>query len=144
MATLNRFISCSSDRCRLFYDVLRKNKGFEWTDKHESALTELKKYLTTPPLLAKPNQGKDLYVYLSVTEHAVSGVLVKTHEGGQHPVYYVSKSLIDAKIRYTSLEKLVLALVMTSTKLRHYFESHKIHVMTNFPLRMVLSKPELT
>ncbi|XP_074342924.1 uncharacterized protein LOC141680653 [Apium graveolens] len=33
---------------------------------------------------------------------------------------------------------------MTSTKLRHYFESHRIHVMTNFPLRMVLSKPELT
>lgn len=33
---------------------------------------------------------------------------------------------------------------MTSTKLRHYFESHKIRVITNFPLRMVLSKPELT
>ncbi|XP_074327800.1 uncharacterized protein LOC141665695 [Apium graveolens] len=85
-----------------------------------------------------------MYVYLSVTDHAVSGVLVKENEGVQSSVYYVSKSLVDAETRYTSLEKLVLALAMTSIKLRHYYESHKIHVMTNFPLRNVLSKHHLT
>ncbi|XP_074336301.1 uncharacterized protein LOC141673449 [Apium graveolens] len=77
-------------------------------------------------------------------DHAVSGVLVKESKGVQLYVYYVSKSLVDAEIRYMSLEKLVLALAMTSTKLRYYFESHKIHVMTNFPLTNVLSKPDLT
>ncbi|XP_074323118.1 uncharacterized protein LOC141660057 [Apium graveolens] len=94
--------------------------------------------------MSKPLQGEDLFVYLSVTDHAVSGVLVKESEGVQSHVYYVSKSLVDAETRYISLEKLVLTLAMTSTKLRHYFESHKIHVMTNFPLRNVLSKPDLT
>ena len=56
----------------------------------------------------------------------------------------MSKSLVDAETRYTLLEKLVLALAMASIKLRHYFESHKIHFMTNFPLQMVLNKPKLT
>ena len=144
VAALNRFISRSSDRCKLFYNVLRKNKGFKWTEDHEAALTELKHYLTSPPLLAKPTPGEDLYVYLSVISHAVSSVLVKEAEGIQSPVYYVSRSLVEAETRYTPLEKLVLALTMTSTKLRHYFETHKIHVLTNFPLRTVLSKPELT
>ncbi|XP_017227992.1 uncharacterized protein LOC108203528 [Daucus carota subsp. sativus] len=144
VAALNGFISRSSDRCRLFYNVLRKNKGFEWTNEHEAALSEFKHYLTSPPLLAKPEKGEDLYVYLSVTNHAVSSVLVKEANGVQSPIYYASKSLIEAESRYTPLEKLVLALTMTSTKLRHYFETHKIHVMTNFFLRMVLSKPELT
>ncbi|XP_017224963.1 uncharacterized protein LOC108201178 [Daucus carota subsp. sativus] len=144
VAALNRFISRSSDRCRPFYNVLRRNKGFTWTDEHEKALLELKQYLTSPPLLAKSTPGEDLYLYLSVTSHAVSSVLVKLHEGIQSPVYYTSKSLIEAETRYTPLEKLVLALTMTSTKLRHYFETHKIHVLTNFPLRTVLSKPELT
>nr|XP_017245120.1 PREDICTED: uncharacterized protein LOC108216789 [Daucus carota subsp. sativus] len=144
VAALNRFISRSSDRCRMFYDVLRKNKGFEWTPEHEEALMALKKYLTTPPLLAKPVPGEELYLYLSVTEHAVSSVLVKQVDNTQFPVYYVSKSLIDTETRYTPLEKLILALAMTSTKLRHYFETHKIRVMTNFPLRMVLSKPDMT
>ncbi|XP_074336054.1 uncharacterized protein LOC141673222 [Apium graveolens] len=144
VAALNRFISRLSDRCKLFYDVLRKNKGFLWSDKHEAALNDLKSYLTTPPLLSKLIQGEDLFIYLSVTDHAVSGVLVKESEGVQSLVYYVSKSLVDAEIRYTSLEKLVLASTMTSTKLRNYFESHKKHVMTNFPLRNILSKPDLT
>lgn len=100
--------------------------------------------MITPPLLTKPKQDEELYVYLLVLDHAVSGALVRQNEGDQSPIYYVSKSLVDVEIRYTSLEKLVLALTMTSTKLRHYFESHKIHIMTNFPLRTVLSKPELT
>lgn len=52
--------------------------------------------------------------------------------------------MVNTEIRYSFLKKLVLALTMTSTKLRHYFETHKIHVITNFPLRMVLSNPELT
>lgn len=63
VAVLNRFISRSSDRCKLFYNVLRKNKGFGWSEKHEAALAELKAYLTTPPILAKPKQGEELYVY---------------------------------------------------------------------------------
>ena len=92
VAALNRFISRSSDRCRLFYDVLRKNKGFEWSEKHEAALDDLKRYLSSPPLLAKPTEGEDLYVYLSVTNHVVSVVLVKEGDNSQAPIYYVSKS----------------------------------------------------
>lgn len=97
--------------------------------------------MTTPSLLAKPKPNKTLYVYLFVTDHAVSGVLVREEDGVQSPIYCLSKSLLEAETRYTSLENLVLALTMTSTKLRHYFETHKIHVITNVPLRMVLSKP---
>ena len=47
MAALNRFIYRSSERCHLFYDVMRKNKGFDWSQQHEDALQELKKYLAS-------------------------------------------------------------------------------------------------
>ncbi|XP_074306470.1 uncharacterized protein LOC141641717 [Silene latifolia] len=97
VAALNRFISRSSDRCRLFYDVLRKSQRFEWTDDHEKAFQELKRYLSTPPLLSKPEPGEPLFLYLSVTEAAVSAVLVREQEGSQHPVYYISKSLLPAE-----------------------------------------------
>ncbi|XP_074300526.1 uncharacterized protein LOC141631802 [Silene latifolia] len=46
--------------------------------------------------------------------------------------------------RYTSFEKLVLALVTASYKLRPYFESHIIHVVTNYPLKTIMRKPELS
>jgi hypothetical protein len=144
LAALNRFISRSSDRCKEFYDILKKNKKFEWGEKQEEAFQELKKYLSTPPLLVKPEDGEPLYLYMAVSSNAVSAVLVKEADGLQHPVYYVSKSLIDAETRYSHLEKLILALVMASTKLRHYFETHAIHVKTNYPVKCVLRKPEVS
>ncbi|KAL8107240.1 hypothetical protein AgCh_023886 [Apium graveolens] len=58
-----------------------------WMEKYEAALDDLKTYLTTPPLLSKLSQGKDLYIYLSVTDHVVRGVLVKEHECVQSHVY---------------------------------------------------------
>ncbi|XP_074299502.1 uncharacterized protein LOC141630616 [Silene latifolia] len=90
VATLNRFISTSSDRCRLFYDILRKSQRFEWTKEHEKAFMELKHYLSTPPLLSKPEPREPLFLYLSVTEAAVSAVLVREQEGSQYPVYYIT------------------------------------------------------
>ncbi|KAJ0742766.1 putative nucleotidyltransferase, Ribonuclease H [Helianthus annuus] len=144
VAALNRFISRSSEKCKDFYDILKKNKKFEWGEKHEAALQDLKQYLSTTPLLMKPEDGEPLSLYLAVSGNAVSAVLVKDHEGQQYPVYYVSKSLLDAETRYSHLEKLILALVMASTKLRHYFETHRIHIKTNYPVKNVLRKPEMS
>ncbi|KAL4581685.1 hypothetical protein LXL04_006212 [Taraxacum kok-saghyz] len=99
---------------------------------------------STPPLLVKPIDAEPLILYLAVSSHTVSAVLVKDLEGDQHPVYYVSKSLLDPETRYSHLEKLILALVMASTKLRHYFETHPIHVKTNYPIKSVMRKPEMS
>ena len=104
----------------------------------------MKTYLSTPPLLVKPIGTEPLILYLAVSSHTVSAVLVKDLEGDQHPVYYVSKSLLDPETRYSHLEKLILALVMASTKLRHYFETHPIHVKTNYPIKIVMRKPEMS
>ncbi|KAJ9566630.1 hypothetical protein OSB04_002596, partial [Centaurea solstitialis] len=144
VAALTRFISRSSDKCHLFYNVLRKNQGFLWTDEHEKALQELKQYMTSPPLLTKPVEGESLQLYLAVSKNATSAVLVREEYQRQQPIYYVSKSFLDAETKYTSMEKLLLGLMTAAKKLRHYFESHHIIVVTNYPLKTVLRKPELT
>lgn len=77
VVALNRFISRSSDSCRLFCDVLKKNKGFNWSEKHEEAFEQLKSYFMSPPLLAKPEPREELHVYISITDHTVSVLLVK-------------------------------------------------------------------
>ncbi|KAJ9556882.1 hypothetical protein OSB04_011496 [Centaurea solstitialis] len=144
VAALNRFISRSSDKCHLFYNVLRKNQGFQWTNDHEKALQDLKQYMVSPPLLTKPVKGESLQLYLAVSNNATSAVLVREKDQQQQPIYYISKSFLDAETRYTSMEKLLLGLVTAAKKLRHYFESHHIIVVTNYPLKTVLRKPELT
>ena len=120
LATLNRFISKFADRCRPFYQLLKKWKGFHWDKECDEAFRELKEYLAKAPRLTTPEPGEDLLMYLSVTDHAVSAVLLRD-QGVQMPVYYISKTLVDAETRYLPLEKLMLALVHTTRKLPHYF-----------------------
>ena len=57
-------------------------------------------------------------------------------------MYYVSKCLLEAEIRYPEMEKLALALIMTLRKLHHYFQAHSILVLTNHSLRQMLQKPD--
>ena len=117
MAALSHFISRFSEKCHLFFNTLRKSKDFEWTPAYEQALQDPKKYLTSPPLLSKTKDGEHLFIYLAVSEGAVSDVLVSEEESRQFPVYYVSKAFLDAETRYTQLENLELALVTTAYKL---------------------------
>ncbi|XP_073130891.1 uncharacterized protein [Henckelia pumila] len=103
-----------------------------------------KKYLAELPVLAKPVDGEGLWVYLSASEAAVSSVLVKKEGSTQKSVYYVSHALKGAELRYSGLEKLVLAIVMTARRLRPYFLSHPIVVLTNSPLGRILTHPNVS
>ena len=98
--------------------------------------------MAQPPVLSKPVDGEDLFVYLAVTEHVVGATLVREEDKVQHPVYYVSKRLIGAESRYPVIKKLAYCLVLVSRKLRPYFQAHPIKVLTDQPLRQVLQKPE--
>jgi hypothetical protein len=124
LAALNRFISRSTDKCLPFFKILRK--AFEWTSECESAFSQLKTYLTNPPLLSRTVLGEVLYLYLAISPTAVSTALIREEDGIQKPVYFVSKALHGAEERYPQIEKLAFALVTASRKLRPYFQAHTI------------------
>ncbi|XP_052287208.1 uncharacterized protein LOC127898758 [Citrus sinensis] len=94
------------------------------------------------PLLSTPRDRDKLYLYLAVSDRAASSVLVREEEGVQYPIYYTSKALLDAEIRYPPLEKWALALVVAARKLRPYFQAFSVSVITNQPLRQTLHKPD--
>ena len=77
LAALNRFISKFADWCRSFYQLLKKWKGFQWDKECERAFQDLKEYLTRTPMLTALEPGEDLYMYLSISEYAVSIVLLR-------------------------------------------------------------------
>ena len=76
---------------------------------------------------------EDLFMYLLMSEHAVSVVLLRD-QGVQQPIYYVNKTLVDVEMRYLPLEKLVLALVHATWKLPPYFQAYTVYVLTEYPL----------
>ena len=106
------------------------------------AFEQLKNYMAEPPLLSKPVEGENLYVYLAVSEQALSAVLGREESKVQKPVYYVSKVLHGAELNYSVIEKFSLAMITASRKLRPYFQSHKIEVLTDQPLHNVIHSPK--
>ena len=86
-AVLNRFISRSTDRCRPFFQLLNKWKGFEWTEECAPAFQHLKEYLSRPPVMSSSEVDEVLFAYIAVASHAVSLVLVRVDNGVQRPIY---------------------------------------------------------
>ncbi|KAK1563327.1 hypothetical protein Q3G72_026076 [Acer saccharum] len=143
LASLNRFIAKSTDKCAPLFKAIKKGKGLEWSEECETAFQKLKEYLGRAPILSKPMDGEILYLYLSVTEVATSSILIRLEEGIQRPVYYTSKALLPAETRYSPAEKIAFALITAARKLRPYFQAHAIEVYTDYPLKLILQKPEL-
>ena len=118
-AVLNRFVSRATDKCLLFFKVLKK--AFQWTDEYEDALTKLKEYLARPSLLSLSITGEKLYLYLAVSNMAVSSTLIRQEKEVQKPMYYTSQPFQGAEANYIRPEKIAFALVIASRKLCPYF-----------------------
>ncbi|XP_059635856.1 uncharacterized protein LOC132278044 [Cornus florida] len=100
--------------------------------------------MRNPPVLSAPEPNEKLFLYLGVSSIATSAVLIRCKEGKQFPVFYVSKTMSEQERKYYRAERMILSLVNAKRKLRHYFESHPIVILTTFPLKMILHKPDLS
>ena len=143
-AALNKFISRLADKCRPFFLLINEWKGFEWTEECATAFQQLKDYLARPPIMSSPEPDEVLFAYIAVAPYAVSLVLIQVDCGVQRPVYYVSKSLHEAEVRYLPLEKAILAVVLGIRKLPYYFQAHTIVIFTQFPLKTILRNTDYT
>ena len=94
--------------------------------------------------MSSPEADEVLFTYIVVAPHAVSLILIRDDNGIQRPIYYISKSLHEAKVCYLPLEKTILAVVHATRKLPHYFQAHTVIVLTQLPLRSVLRSADYT
>ena len=144
IVALSRFISRILDRCEPFFKSIKKNTLSLWGPEQEKAFMKLKQYLSSPPILSSPLPEEDLFMYLAVSEVAVSVVLFREENKKQRPVFYVSKILLNVETHYSAVKKMVLALVNAKKKLRHYFETHPITMIIDFSIKQILSKSDLS
>ncbi|GJT32524.1 reverse transcriptase domain-containing protein [Tanacetum coccineum] len=86
----------------------------------------MKKLIAELPMLTAPKEKEELIVYLAAAKEAISAVLMTDKEGKQVPVYFVSRALRGPEINYTPIEKLVLAFLSASKRLKRYFQAHTI------------------
>ncbi|GKA48441.1 reverse transcriptase domain-containing protein [Tanacetum coccineum] len=145
LASLNRFLSKSAEKSLPLFKTLKKcikKSDFHWTPEAEQAFKQLKQHLSELPLLVAPKPKEELIVYLSASYGAVSAVLMTERGTVQTPVYFVSRALQGPELNYAPMEKLVLALVFAAKRLRRYFQAHPIVVITDQPIKQIISRPD--
>ncbi|GJZ88790.1 reverse transcriptase domain-containing protein [Tanacetum coccineum] len=146
LASLNRFLSKSAKRSLPFFKTLKKctkKSDFQWTTEAEAAFQQMKKLIAELPMMAAPQEKEELIIYLAAAKEAISVVLMTKRDGKQIPIYFVSRALRGPEINYTPMEKLVLALVSASKRLKRYFQAHTVIVITDQPIKQMLSNPKV-
>jgi hypothetical protein len=121
VAALSGFVARLGEKALPFYALMKKSDNkFEWTEEADRAFAQLKKVLSTPPVLVAPKEKEPLLLNIAATHQVVSTVLVverseqgKAH-GVQRPVYFVSEVLSPTKQRYPHYQKLAYSVFTTA------------------------------
>lgn len=90
LAALGRFLNRSGDKCLYFFQAIKKRSRFEWGEEAEAAFQRLKQHLHSLPRLVSPLPQEALYMYLAVSDHSLSAVLLAERDCNQLPVYFIS------------------------------------------------------
>jgi hypothetical protein len=116
-----------------------KGKGkIEWGPEQSKAFAELKAYIEEMAILLPLLPSEPLFLYVAASKAAVSAALVREVDGEkgkyQSLVYFVWEALSGSKLLYSELEKIAYTVVMATRNLKHYFEAHKVTMLTDQPL----------
>nr|GEU81617.1 hypothetical protein [Tanacetum cinerariifolium] len=139
LAALNIFYSKAAERALPYLDTLKKctnKKDFHYTTEAKEAFQAIKKLIAELPTLTAPKKDKELMVYLSAANEAVSIVLLVERDGRQTSIHYVSRTLQGTETNYPPNEKLMLVLVHAVGQLKRHFQGHTIK--HQIPLRSVI------
>jgi hypothetical protein len=133
-----------------FFAVLRGSDSFHWGLEQQQAFNVCKEHIQKLPTLSSVQPDQPLILYVSASHTIVSGALVQEKEttkndtkvSHQVPIYFVSEALAGSKKYYSEMKNICYAVVMSVRKLQHYFEAHRVRVLTNQPLNDIFGNKD--
>ncbi|KAJ9539557.1 hypothetical protein OSB04_032290 [Centaurea solstitialis] len=138
-----RFIRDFSKITKPLCNLLHVDQAFEFTSECKMAFQKIKNALITAPIVVAPDWSLPFEVMCDASDWAVGAVLGQKREKIFHPIYYASKTLIDAQINYTTTEKELLAVVFAFDRFRSYLIGTKVIVHTDHSaIKYLVSKAD--
>ncbi|GKE14825.1 reverse transcriptase domain-containing protein [Tanacetum coccineum] len=124
-------------------NITKENKDeYRWTAEPEEAFQQMEKLILNLLSLTTPLPNETLCAYLAISKELVNVVLLTERKRNKCPIHHVSQTLNGAERNYAPIEKLALSLHHMNRRLRRYFEAHPVKVITDQPIKQILSKIE--
>ncbi|KAL0423267.1 UNVERIFIED_CONTAM: Gag-Pol polyprotein [Sesamum radiatum] len=141
LAYLQRFIPNLASRCQPFSRLMKKDVPFQWDEACDKVFKNIKSYLMKPPVLVATVPKRPLILYVAAQERSVGILLAqKNNERKENTLYYLSRTMMPNELKYSPNEKLYLTLIFSIQKLKHYFQSYSIHLVSKpNPLKYVMA-----
>src|SRR4051812_12664308 len=144
LASLSRFLSRLGEKAIPLYQLMKKSEKFTWTPQATEAFRDLKRMLSTVPILAAPTEKEPMMLYIAATSRVISAVMVVERpekdkaQPIQRPVYYISEVLSASKQNYPHYQKMCYGVYMAAKRLKPYFQAHLFTVVSSAPLADII------
>ena len=111
--------------------LTKKDVPFVWTHECQQAFEELKRILSTEPLLIYPDFLQPFIVACDTSTKAVGAVLSQLRSGEERPIAYCSRQLNSAESKYGVTELELLAFIFATKQFRCYLYGRRFTVQTD-------------
>ena len=112
--------------------LMRKGESFKWTPEAQASFDTLKAMLTSPPILAMPNDSGDLILDADTSDHSLGAVLSQVQNGTERVIAYASRSLDRREVNYCITRKELLAVVYAVKYFRQYLLGRSFKIRTDY------------
>jgi hypothetical protein len=129
-----RFIEDFSAHARPLFDLTKKDAKWQWSASEQAAFDELKKRITSSPILVFPDDDKPFRIEADSSDFATGAVLSQESSDGKwRPIAFLSKSLNEVERNYEIHDKEMLAIIRSLEEWRHFLEGaqHKVEIWTD-------------
>ena len=124
-------------------DLLKKDAPFKWTDEHDDAIQEIKKRLTSAPLLKIYDNTKETIVATDGSSKGVGATLLQKFEGVWHPVFFLSKRLNETQQRWGTSQTELYSIMLSLNRWRPFLIDKKFTILTDHNALTYLDNPKL-
>lgn len=135
-----RFIQNFSSIIAPLTKLTQKSTRFVWTPECERSFQEIKRQLTTAPILTRPDFNKTFTLQTDASAYGIGAVLTQQFDDGEKVICFLSRSLTRLERNYSTTERECLAVIWAVEKLRHYLEGTNFTVVTDHASLLWLHK----
>ena len=121
---LSKFLPKLSDSCEPLRKLTLKDTEYCWLDNHDNALDEIKRLVTSKPVLKYYDPKLELTLQIDASETGIGAAILQDNQ----PIAYASRTLTDTETRYAQIEKELLSVVFGLQKFHQYTYGRKVYV----------------